>query len=92
MKPEGVRQLASGRWSIPCPDCGKRHVQKYSDDFVCCGDCRAKCGDGGHTPDEDDQTTCNLCGQAGLPVPPPEEFEDCPTCHGEGQVKKAGAP
>lgn len=85
---EGVVMLPSGRFSIPCMEYGKRHVQRYSDDFVKCLDCRQACGDRGHTPDDDDATTCFFCGQSGLPKPPKEEFEDCPTCHGEGQIVK----
>lgn len=85
-----VSALPSGRFSIRCRRCGKRHVQKYSDDFVWCAKCREYCDlELGHYPDDDDPTTCWRCGQSGLPMPPPEEFEDCPTCHGEGQVKKA---
>lgn len=89
MKGEGVRALPSGRFSIPCDRCGKRHVQRYSDDFVWCLTCRIKCEqETDHIPDEGDPTQCFRCGQFGLPKPPPEEFEDCPTCHGEGQIRK----
>lgn len=86
---DGVRKLPSGRYSIPCGNCGKRHVQKYSDDNVWCQACRAWCGETGHTPNDDEATECFICGQSGLPTPPPEEFKDCPTCHGEGQIKVA---
>lgn len=53
----------SGRFSIRCQNCGRRHSMPYSDDFVWCPTCRKWCGDTvGHDPDEDDPTSCSRCG------------------------------
>lgn len=83
---DGIHKLPSGLWSIPCQNCGKRHVQRHSDDYVWCKTCRDMCAESDHTPDSDEPTRCSVCGQPGLPIPEDEMFEDCPTCHGEGQI------
>lgn len=59
---DGVRQTQSGKWSIPCQNCGKRHLSKYSDDYLWCPSCRSDCKASGHDPDEDDPTRCFICG------------------------------
>lgn len=62
-KEPDVRRTKSGKWSIPCRNCGRRHLMKYSDDYVWCPTCRAECGGSGHEPDQDDATVCYLCGE-----------------------------
>ena len=50
-KTPDVIRLPSGLYSIRCQNCGKRHIQKYSDDGVWCRACReAWCGLHGHEP------------------------------------------
>lgn len=72
---DGVRALPSGRWSIPCERCGKRHTQRFSDDNVWCASCRDECAATGHVPDDDDPTCCFKCGQSNLPNPPEPDLE-----------------
>jgi hypothetical protein len=67
---QGVRRTPSGRWSIPCENCGKRHIQPYSDDFVWCRECQKACGErDGHHPDDDNPALCFRCGAT---LPPPQ--------------------
>lgn len=45
-----VISLPSGRYSIRCGSCGKRHVQKFYDEDLWCRSCREECEAGGHEP------------------------------------------
>lgn len=59
---DDIYSTPSGKWSIRCPQCGKRTARKYSADYVYCRACMEGCAAHGHVPDDDDANTCYVCG------------------------------